>query len=104
MLTPQVPAGVFIQATSPQSQIIYPNPCTLMGWALAEFSGVLDSETDLYSGPIGGSQAFANVNLHAAESDRQWFGPGGISLPQGLGIFQLVGTIVGGYFIIPGVY
>lgn len=88
------------QTSAPQSQVIYAGPCSLVGYALAEFSGAASTETDVYNGVPGGSQAFDNINLHGAERDRQNFEP--VPCPNGLQIFQLVGSAVGAFFVIPG--
>jgi len=70
---------------------------TLLGWAINETSGVAPATVALRDGTVEGDVVIT-ITLAPGESTRDWFGPGGISLTQGLYI-DAAGAAAGSVFL-----
>lgn len=72
--------------------------CRLIGWALAETTGTGTATVTLHDGATSDGQTVAVITLAANESARDYFGPGGISLPYGL-YASVTGSVAGSLFL-----
>lgn len=63
----------------------------LMGYSIKETAGAV-ATVSLHNGTSGSATALAYVNLAAAGSVTEWFGPQGIPAESGVWIERLTGT------------
>jgi hypothetical protein len=72
---------------------------TLMGWHLKESTGGAPATVNLHDGGDAGAPQILQVGVAAGATDSQWFGPGGVSLSEGLFLEIVTGALVGAVFL-----
>ncbi|HVT14562.1 MAG TPA: hypothetical protein VHQ90_00075 [Thermoanaerobaculia bacterium] len=77
------------------SQRILGGTGLLMGWAVLETGGVAAATLELYDGFDATAQLVAVIALLASQSTRDWLGPGGVQLSEGLFVNVVSGTVRG---------
>lgn len=71
----------------------------LVGFALCNTSAVTPAEVELRDGRDAGGNLLMTVTLAEGESTRDWFGPGGINLTEGLHVAVTSGAVEGTVFL-----
>lgn len=75
-------------------------PNRLMGYMIAETTGTSTARIQLLDGDTGGP-VMGSITLAAGESARDYFGPAGVALVNGLTVHILSGSIDGAIFLGP---
>jgi hypothetical protein len=91
MLIDNFTTTVVAAATGDEAGVAANTTLRLMGYSIKETAGAV-ATLSLLNGASSGGTAVAHVNLAAAGSIQQWFGPQGIPCPAGVWIERLTGT------------
>lgn len=73
----------------------------LLGFAVREATGVQGAEAviELHAGTDASGDLIVPITLAGGESDRDWFGPNGITFAGGLYLVRVTGTVDGCVFL-----
>jgi hypothetical protein len=88
----KVKSGNAAAAAAPTGQLIYTGPVTLRGFSCDETTGAATAKFVIRDGVDATGAARVFVTLGANESDRDWFGEGGIRMDNGIYIDRTQGT------------
>lgn len=81
-----------------------PNPVAvgeydLLGWSVIENTGAAPSVLIIRDGADATGVSLGPIRLNASQSEREWFGPGGIRLERGAFTHQFLGITDGTLFL-----